>query len=380
MTREQDGDGPTVPARSAQEPQQQQAPGEPKVTRRGGFPRPWLWALGAGLVAIVAVLALRGIVDTEFQAAWIADRDRRTVRFQLWIYWGCWLLWPLLAWAAWRIRQAWRRGKADRRARALPGWSAALLVFCACGVWARFIEPSLLLVRETRLSSTCGLRVALVSDLHLGTFGRTHDLDHLVDRLNTLKVDAVLVAGDWTVEPAHDLGRILAPLSRLRHRTLSVTGNHDEEAPGPPLTEDLRRALASLGVVNMEARRLPLGRCEFVGLGDLSSGATTEHLASLARRPSDVPGGRRVVLAHDPDTALELPDGYAAWVLAGHTHGGQMRLPFLTARLLHSMTRGHFTQGLHELPHTRVFVTSGTGTSNLPFRFGVPPVIDVLGL
>jgi hypothetical protein len=36
-----------------------------------------------------------------------------------------------------------------------------------------------------------------------------------------------------------------------------------------------------------------------------------------------------------------------------------MRLPFLTARLLHSMTRGHFTQGLHELPHTRVFVTSG---------------------
>jgi predicted MPP superfamily phosphohydrolase len=352
------------------------SPQEPPQERNKGRRRPRWMAFAGALVAIALLLALRGIVDTEFEAAWIADRDRRAVQFQLWVYWGCWLLWPLLAWAAWRVQRTWR--KAARRD--LPWASAALLVFCACGVWARFIEPSLLLVHETRLSSTCGLRVALVSDLHLGTFGRTHDLDRLVDRLNTLEVDAVLVAGDWTVEPAHDLARILAPLSRLRHRTLSVTGNHDEEAPGPPLTEDLRRALASLGVVNMEARRLPLGRCELVGLGDLSSGATTEHLASLARQPSEVPGERRVVLTHDPDTALELPAGFAAWVLAGHTHGGQVRLPFRTARVLHRMTRGHFTQGLHELPNTRVFVTSGTGTSNLPFRFGVPPVIDVLVL
>ena len=334
------------------------------------------------LAATVAVLwGLKDVVDADTLGAWVRPGERRFVQAQLWVYWGCWLLWPLLGWQVLGLRRVWRAPQSGPRRRAVPlAWRAAVLVATACVLWGRFIEPHLLQVHQTKLSSTCGVRIALVSDVHLGIFGRTDDLARLVGRLNALEVDAVLMAGDWTIAPPHELAPMLAPLSGLRHPLLSVTGNHDEEAPGPPLTEALRQTLKSLGVENLEARRRPLGRCEFVGLGDLSAGGTAQHLASLAAEPSDVPAARRVVLVHNPDAAFELPEDYAAWVLAGHIHGGQVRLPFLTDWMLDRMTFGRFRPGLRNLPHTRVFVTSGVGMSNLPFRFGVPPVIDLLDL
>jgi len=338
------------------------------------------------LAAAVAVLGgLKGLVEADTLGAWVRPRELRFVQAQLWVYWGCWLLWPVMGWLALGMRRAWRRspqGGLRRKAfrAAGLGGRATVLAATACILWARFAEPHWLRVHETRLSSTCGVRVALVSDIHLGIFGRTDDLARLVDRLNALDVDAVLVAGDWTIAPPHELAPLLAPLSRLRHPLLSVTGNHDEEAPGPPLTEALRQTLKSLGVENMEARRRALGHCELVGLGDLSAGGTAQHLASLAAHPSDVPAERRVVLVHNPDAAFELPKDYAAWVLAGHIHGGQVRLPFVTDWMLDHMTFGQFRPGVRELPYTRVFVTSGVGMSNLPFRFGVPPVIDLLDL
>ncbi|MEY4560900.1 MAG: hypothetical protein RLZZ618_177, partial [Pseudomonadota bacterium] len=254
---------------------------------------------------------------------------------------------------------------------------------CALLVWMRFIEPSLLVVREASVSSTCGVRVALISDLHLGIYGRTHDLDRLVDRLNTLDVDAVLIAGDITVEPPRDLVRMLAPLKRLRHRTLSVTGNHDEQHPGAPLTQSLRDALAAVNVRSIEGQRVPLGACDLLGMGDLRSGSAKGDLYQLrthAAMTGAVDAAHRVVLVHDPDTATFFPKNFAGLVLAGHTHGGQIDLPWLTDRLLHAATRGHFRRGLYTLPMTRVFVTSGVGMSKLPLRFRVWPVIDVLEL
>jgi predicted MPP superfamily phosphohydrolase len=142
----------------------------------------------------------------------------------------------------------------------------------------------------------------------------------------------------------------------------------------------LVRALRALKVKPMEGQRTPLGRCELVGIGNLSSGSTHNTLQVLGRNPSSVPGSQRVALTHDPDSAAQLPAGFAAWVLAGHTHGGQMDIPMLTERVLRMATSGHFRQGIYVLPNTRLFVTQGVGMSNLPFRFRVPPTIDVLEL
>lgn len=326
------------------------------------------------LLLVAAVLAVAALVVHDATRAWSppGGGEARAV-VKLSIYWGLWFAWPLALLLLWRLAVALRR----RRVVAALGWAAAV-AFVGCTIWARFIEPWQLEVRYTTLSQTCGIKVALVSDMHIGLYSSQGQLDKLVAQLNALPVDAVLVAGDWTYEPPRDLAAAFGAWSKVRHKTYGVLGNHDEQSPGAQLQRPLETALKSLGLEWVQAQRIALGQCELAGLGDLSSGSARRDLRALHEQPWKVPPAQRIVLTHNPDTAFLLEPGFAAFLLAGHTHGGQINLPWLTDIVLARATRGHFRSGLYELPMTRVFVTSGTGMIRLPLRFRVTPVIDVL--
>jgi predicted MPP superfamily phosphohydrolase len=326
-----------------------------------------LWA--AGLVTAVAFAMI------EAKDLWTTPGRQSFAVVKLAIYWGMWLLWPLALLFLLGLISHLVRG------RLLRALSAMILLAVVGGLlWARFVEPNQLQVRETSVGTACRVRVALVGDLHAGLFVRSSQLEELVRVLNTLDVDAVLVAGDLGYEPKKDLRDTFAPLAGLRHRSYAVLGNHDEERPGPPLQQAMRTTLQSLGVQFIEGQRITLGQCELVGLGDLYAGSAVRDLELLAKSRSPKPASQRVVLTHNPDMALDFDPSFAAVTLAAHTHGGQIDLPLLTDMVLKKLTRGGFKQGLSTLPSTTVFVTSGTGTSHLPLRFRVPPTIDVLAL
>ena len=345
--------------------------------RRAGTPaepHPISLRRRAAIVALTAMGTLFVLlVWNDFRHTWYSPGYERHTLFHLSVYWGLWLLWPALAWLGWKAAQA---------ARARRPWRTLLaglaLLACAALAWARFIEPQRLVVRETELGHQCGVQVALISDLHLGKYTREDELNRLVDRLNTLPIDAVLVAGDWTYGPPHDLATAFAPLARLKHPVYGVMGNHDEQMPGPPVTEALREALSALKVNVIDGHRVPLGRCTLIGIGDLYAGIADSQVQHLQLDPPPAPTERRVVLTHNPDVAGRLAPGMASLVLAGHTHGGQVRLPVLTRLMLQRNTRGAFEQGLYQLPNARLYVTPGIGTDLLPLRFLVPPTIDVL--
>lgn len=282
------------------------------------------------------------------------------------LFHGSWLVVPLMAWLAWRLR-------ARRRRWLVAGLLTACLVFA----WARFVEPQRIQVQETVLTGTGGqARLVLISDIHLGVYKDSAYLQRLVDRIDTLSADAVLIAGDFTYEPGdRSLVRLFAPLARSRLPVYAVLGNHDQQAPGPDIDAGLRAALATHGVEIVEGRTVALAGFRLAGLGDRWARRDDPGFLSAAPTPT-------LVLAHNPDSAIGLGPDQAALVLAGHTHGGQIRIPWLYRKAIPS--RYGFDRGEQILPTprgpVRVYTTVGTGEIGLPMRLFNPPTIDVLDL
>ncbi len=267
-------------------------------------------------------------------------------------------------------------------------WAGAALSLTALAIWALWIEPAQLVVREVTLElprwpESEPLRLALLSDLHVGSphwgLGR---LTELVEVTNAAKPELVLLAGDYLingvllgtwVDPesiASVLGGLHAPLG-----VVAVLGNHDGWNDG----ERVRRAFTAQGIAVLENRALPVRRGAFeffvIGLADVMTG-NVDLQGSLAQVPA---GAVQLVLSHGPDVFSNM-DERVALTLAGHTHGGQVRLPFLGRLVVPSSYGQRYAAG-HVVEQGRhLFVTTGVGTSIIPVRFGVPPELVLLEL
>lgn len=284
------------------------------------------------------------------------------------VLWGSWLVWPCAAWLLWR---AWRRGRSWSWGRRVMAALYALLLVVF--IDARFIERYRITVQTAQVPLGVPMRIALISDTHIGLYKSPGYLARVVARLNELKPDAVLIAGDFTYEPDRPLDELMAPLSRLTMPAYSVPGNHDEQAPGPDLRVPLRQALVRAGVRPIEYTHADLGGFTLVGLGDRF--AHKDGLAPLLAAPRGKP---IVLLMHNPDSVMQLKPGMAALALAGHTHGGQIRIPGLYKRVVPSIYG--FDRGLHTWAPVPTYVSTGLGEIGLPMRWLVPPVIDLIDL
>ncbi|MGH7499280.1 MAG: metallophosphoesterase [Gemmatimonadales bacterium] len=263
---------------------------------------------------------------------------------------------------------------------------SALVVLLGCVLWGFWIEPSSLRVQEVQLPLNWPyprpLRIAVVSDLHVGS--PFQDLPHLrkvVDRINGTNPDLVCLLGDFVtvdviggkaVAPdkiAVELGRLRAPAG-----VFGVLGNHDRSLNGPLVYE----ALTARGVRVLEdtAVRIatPSGPVWIAGISDFWS---APHNVRKALQPVTDSTTPVIAMTHNPDVFPEVP-GRVLLTLAGHTHGGQVRLPFVGSPIVPSIygqryVMGHVREGGRDL-----FVTTGVGTSGIPVRFGMPPTISVL--
>ena len=285
------------------------------------------------------------------------------------LFYGSYFAFPFIAYVLWRMRAPGRR---------LIG--LCLLAIGLLFVWARFVEPQMIRVQETTVSGTgIDARIILISDIHLGIYKDRAFLERVVRRFDTLQADAVVIAGDLTYEPAQDsLQELFSPLAQLKPPVYAVLGNHDQQAPGLDIDVALRKALMANGVQVIEGRIVSAGSgYRLAGLGDRWAGK--DDPAFLKAGPTNLP---TIVVAHNPDSAMRLAPADAAVVLAGHTHGGQIRIPWLYRRVIPSSYG--FDRG-EQTAHTpdgdvRVFVTAGLGETGLPMRLFNPPTIDVLQL
>jgi hypothetical protein len=275
--------------------------------------------------------------------------------------------------------------------------AAALVVLACLAAWAFWLEPASTVVRRVSLSVPAwhaehgGLKVALLTDLHVGaphmSLGR---LRNVVGRVNEEAPDLVIITGDFViggppdeggerggvaggtfVEPeplAEELKHLRAPLG-----VYAVLGNHDWWFDG----ERVAAALAGAGLVVLEDRavRIQHGGAALwlAGISDVCTRAADVD-AALASIDDEAPV---LALTHNPDVFPRVPDRVAL-TLAGHTHGGQIDVPWLGPPVVPSKYGQRYAAGHVVEDGRHLFVGTGVGTSILPIRVRVAPRIDVL--
>lgn len=256
-----------------------------------------------------------------------------------------------------------------------------LLVISTYAVWVRrhwvVVRHVTLPVRDLPAAFD-GLRVAHLSDLHIGGFMPRSTGERWVRMANREGADLVAVTGDLVTsgtafhqDIAHVLGGLKAPLG-----VFVSMGNHDYFGDGEPLTTLLREQ--GLEVLRNTSVALERGgaKLRIAGVDD-----TWTKRANLDQALADPqPGVPTLLLAHDPDLFPAAADRGADIVLAGHTHAGQVGVPFLVRQLNLSRLKHEFTYGVYRRGDSTLYVHAGLGITGPPLRLGAAPEIVILTL
>jgi predicted MPP superfamily phosphohydrolase len=278
--------------------------------------------------------------------------------------------------------------RSARRKRWIRFTLALLLVFLAVTGIVGGIASRLLTVARypVEWAGPKKVRIALVTDLHLGFYKGDAWTQTLVETINREQPDLVLLDGDLTHRiPEDRLAAAFMPLGQIRAKdgVFAVLGNHDYGDPGLDLSLRLEGILRSVGIRVLHNQEVSLDGLNLVGVDDLRV-----DRAMLAMALDRADPATTVVLCHNPDLMIrswpvgpvEMPDGplKAGLWLFGHTHAGQVRVPGLTAFFYN--VAGPYTHGWYQTEYGPVYVSAGVGEVSLPLRLFIPPEVVILEL
>ena len=223
-----------------------------------------------------------------------------------------------------------------------------------------------------------GLKIAHLSDLHMGRITPVSFIRKAADLTNSLQPDLVVMTGDYVDDtdiPVEVCSEALAGLDAPLG-VFAILGNHDHWVQPDAIAD----ALGDAGVRVLRNESVPVGSGEgrlwIAGLED-TAGHREDFGATLNGRMEGEPV---VLLSHSPDVLPRAHDLDIDLVLAGHTHGGQIRLPIIGAPHAPSRVTQKYVIGSRRLGHTRIHVSRGVGMTLMPVRFGCPPEIGLYTL
>ena len=223
-----------------------------------------------------------------------------------------------------------------------------------------------------------GLRVAHLSDLHIGTSTPRSWGLRWARAASRRSPDIAVITGDLITSGTafhEDVAEVVAGLE-TRDGVFVSLGNHDYFGDPKPLISRLRARGATVlrneGVVLERA-----GASLFLAAIDDTWTRRDDLDRALASRPE---GATVLLMTHDPERFREAAARGVALTLAGHTHGGQIALPFLSRWVSPSHLTHHFHQGLYRIGRSTLFVSPGLGTTGPPMRLGVAPLVAILRL
>jgi predicted MPP superfamily phosphohydrolase len=273
-----------------------------------------------------------------------------------------------------------------RRFLALGGVAALGVPLYAAEVSRHEISVEEVTISIPRLADVFrGLRIVQISDLHYANYTEPYFIRRVIEHVNQLNPDVAVFTGDfisyglWPYEDivrfANNCAQILSEVKcPIRYACL---GNHDYAVNRWMVTDALTNHHIPVLINRSEPLERDGKRLWLAGIGDA--------IAHEARLDEAIPDASRkdgepvILLAHEPDFLKYVVPFGVDLMLSGHTHGGQIRLPFLPPLFLPELGV-EYASGLFRMGNTHLYVNRGIGTVNLPFRFDCPPEITVLTL
>jgi predicted MPP superfamily phosphohydrolase len=283
--------------------------------------------------------------------------------------------------------------KLTRRTLLKTSFGALLTIFGLSSggyVYAHNIEPALLDIQSIQIKHTLipksfdGVKIVQFSDTHLGFQYNLNQLKKVINKINSFHPDVVFFTGDLMDNPneykhVEDIVPILkqikAPLGKY-----CIYGNHDHGGYGSTIYKHI---MQSANFILLQNQSSPIkgsdgSQIYLVGIDDAMLGRPDFNLAQQS-----VPDNAfKILLSHAPDLADRASQYDIHWQLSGHSHGGQVKIPFIGALVIPPFAQkypeGHYLIG--ETNKLNLYVNRGLGTTRLPFRFMAKPELTIFTL
>jgi predicted MPP superfamily phosphohydrolase len=262
-------------------------------------------------------------------------------------------------------------------------------------LYARFIGTSGLIIKEHRIynsnipDSFHGTKIIHVSDIHYGRVIQKERLNELVDKINELKPDIVVFTGDLidkdTKLTKKDKKILIEALKKIdtNINKYAITGNHDHQFKAYDsilLESDFVNLNDSYDVVyNKSYEPIMIAGLKTYKSTKKSMDDRMININNYIADNKDTGPKYRILLMHEPDLIDEVQIDNFNLVLAGHSHNGQVRLPFIGATILPPKAKKYYKE-YYSLGNTDLYISSGVGTSTINFRFLNRPSINLYRL
>lgn len=252
--------------------------------------------------------------------------------------------------------------------------------------YAYFVEPNLLVVQSLTVETQKPIKpfkVVFFTDTHFGNLYQEHHADKIVSNINKLNADLVLFGGDLLDNYARDrqtmdLEVLKTSLSQIEAKEgkYAVWGNHDYGGGAIRIYEDFMTS-CGFEILSNESRFIEDLGINLIGYDDYLMGWTDPSLYTVEDNWFNI------IVAHEPVVSQFIAGKGENFLFSGHTHGGQVTIPFLTSRFLPKGS-GSFVKGLYSAKEIgtdvslQMYTSNGIGMTRYPFRFlNIPEIVEV---